>query len=328
MKLSTLQALRAARRAGQPVVLATWLQKDVQRLYTGAPAPLDAAAPTLAAQATPESAARTAPDSATRAAPESMAQVAPDSPTRAAPESMAQVAPDSPTRAAPESMALVAPDSPTRAAPESMAQVAPDSPTRTAPESMAQVAPPELAEAVARVLRADRAEVVASADGEVLLEPSNPPLRLLLVGAVHIAHPLAAMAQLAGFAVTIVDPRRAFATAARFPGLELVVRWPDEALRALAPDARTAVVTLTHDPKLDDPALEVALTTPAFYLGCLGSKKTHATRLERLSNAGFSERALARLHGPVGLSINARAPAEIAVSILAQIIAALRGAQP
>lgn len=176
------------------------------------------------------------------------------------------------------------------------------------------------------MLRDDRAEVVATPDGEILLEPSNPPLRLLLVGAVHIAHPLAAMAQLAGFAVTIVDPRRAFATPERFPGLELVVRWPDEALRALAPDARTAVVTLTHDPKLDDPALEVALATPAFYLGCLGSRKTHATRLERLRAAGFAEDALGRLHGPVGLAIGARSPAEIAVSILAQIVAALRGA--
>lgn len=175
------------------------------------------------------------------------------------------------------------------------------------------------------MLRADRAEVLATADGEVLLEPSNPPLRLLLIGAVHIAHPLAAMAQLAGFAVTIVDPRRAFATVERFPGIELVVRWPDEALRQLAPDARTAVVTLTHDPKLDDPALEVALATPAFYIGCLGSKKTHATRMERLRGR-FSEESLTRLRGPVGLAIGACSPAEIAVSILAQIVASLRGA--
>jgi xanthine dehydrogenase accessory factor len=185
----------------------------------------------------------------------------------------------------------------------------------------------EDAAACARVLRSDAAEVVETDAGPLLLEPQNPPLRLLLVGAVHIAHPLAAIAELAGFTVTIIDPRRAFATAARFPGQTLVAAWPDEAVRQLAPDPRTAVVTLTHDPKLDDPALEAALRTEAFYLGCLGSRKTHAGRLERLRAGGFSDEQLARLHGPVGLAIGARAPAEIAVSIAAQVIAALRGAR-
>lgn len=184
-----------------------------------------------------------------------------------------------------------------------------------------------LAAEVARALAADRAEVVTSEGIEYLIEPHNPPLRLVLVGAVHLAHPLAAMARLAGFAVTIVDPRRTFATRERFPEVPLVVQWPDEALRALSPDARTAVVTLTHDPKLDDPALIEALRTPAFYVGCLGSKKTHAARLERLAAAGFDAAALARLHGPVGLAIGARAPAEIAVSILAQLLAVLRGGE-
>ncbi len=184
-----------------------------------------------------------------------------------------------------------------------------------------------LAAAVARALAADRSEVVELDGVEYLIEPHNPPLRLILVGAVHLAHPLAAMARLAGFAVTIVDPRRAFATAERFPEVPLLVQWPDEALRALAPDARTAVVTLTHDPKLDDPALIEALRSPAFYLGCLGSKKTHAARLERLAAAGFDAAALARLHGPVGLALGARAPAEIAVSILAQLLAVLRGGE-
>ncbi len=184
-----------------------------------------------------------------------------------------------------------------------------------------------LEQAAARALRTDRAEVVETEAGEVLLEPHNPPLRLLLIGAVHIAHALAAMAELAGFAVTIIDPRRAFATAARFPSHTLVTTWPDEAVRSLQPDTRTAVVTLTHDPKLDDPALVAALRTPAFYLGCLGSKKTHASRLTRLAAAGFDSATLGRLHGPVGLSIGARAPAEIAVSVLAQIIAALRGGE-
>ena len=160
----------------------------------------------------------------------------------------------------------------------------------------------------------------------VLVEPHNPPARLVVIGAVHVAQPLAEMARLAGLMVTIVDPRRAWATAARFPGLALVTEWPDVALESLALDARSAVVTLTHDPKLDDPALIVALRSPAFYIGCLGSKKTHAARRERLAAAGFDEAALARLHGPVGLRIGARSPAEIAVSILGELIAALRGA--
>lgn len=183
-----------------------------------------------------------------------------------------------------------------------------------------------LAPAVAEVARRDQAEVVDAAGGSVLLEPHLAPLRLVIVGAVHVAQPLAEMAGLAGFAVTIVDPRRAFATAARFPGQALVVGWPDAAVAELAPDARTAVVTLTHDPKLDDPALAAALASPTFYVGCLGSAKTHAARRTRLGAQGIAAAALDRLHGPVGMRIGARTPAEIAVSILAEIVAALRGA--
>jgi xanthine dehydrogenase accessory factor len=183
-----------------------------------------------------------------------------------------------------------------------------------------------LADAVAQVARRDQAEVVDAAGGVFLLEPHPAPLRLLIVGAVHVAQPLAQMAALAGFAVTIVDPRRAFATAARFPGQALVVGWPDVAIAELLPDARTAVVTLTHDPKLDDPALVAALGSPAFYVGCLGSKKTHGARRVRLGEHGVGEAALDRLHGPVGLRIGARTPPEIAVSILAEIVASLRGA--
>jgi xanthine dehydrogenase accessory factor len=183
-----------------------------------------------------------------------------------------------------------------------------------------------LADAVAQVAHRDQAEVIDAAGGAVLLEPHLAPLRLIIVGAVHVAQPLAEMAALAGFAVTIVDPRRAFATAARFPGQALVVGWPDVALAELGPDARTAVVTLTHDPKLDDPALVAALGTPAFYVGCLGSKKTHGARRVRLGEHGIGEPALDRLRGPVGLRIGARTPPEIAVSILAEIIASLRGA--
>jgi xanthine dehydrogenase accessory factor len=183
-----------------------------------------------------------------------------------------------------------------------------------------------LAAAAAEVTRRDQAEVVEAPGGAVLLEPHLPPLRLVIVGAVHVAQPLAEMAGLAGFAVTIVDPRRAFATAARFPGQALVVGWPDAAVTELAPDARTAVVTLTHDPKLDDPALVAALGSPAFYVGCLGSTKTHAARRTRLGERGVPAAALDRMHGPIGLRIGARTPAEIAVSILAEVVAALRGA--
>jgi len=189
----------------------------------------------------------------------------------------------------------------------------------------AGAAPPELAAGAVDALRRDQPVVVTTATGEVLVEPHNPPVRLIVVGAVHVAQPLAEMARLAGLAVTIVDPRRAWATADRFPGLSLVTDWPDVALEGLRLDARTAVVTLTHDPKLDDPALVVALRSPAFYIGCLGSKKTHAARRERLAAAGFEPAALDRLHGPVGLALGARSPAEIAVSVLAEVIATLRG---
>jgi len=180
-------------------------------------------------------------------------------------------------------------------------------------------------EPIERALRDDTAIVIDTADGPLLVEPHNPPLRLVIVGAVHVAAPLAQIARIAGFAITIVDPRRAWATAERFPNDTLVTEWPDVALEALRIDARTAVVALTHDPKIDDPALVVAMRSRAFYIGCLGSKKTHAARRDRLATAGS---ALDRLHGPVGLDIGAKSPAEIAVSILAEIIAALRGRDP
>jgi xanthine dehydrogenase accessory factor len=180
---------------------------------------------------------------------------------------------------------------------------------------------------VTRALQTDEAFVVDTAEGAVLVEPHNPPSRLIIVGAVHVASPLAQMARLAGFAITIVDPRRAWATPERFPGDTLVNEWPDVAMETLAIDTRTAVVALTHDPKIDDPGLVAALKSPAFYIGCLGSKKTHAARRERLG-AQFDEKTLDRLHGPVGLDIGAKSPAEIAVSILAEVIAALRGRDP
>ena len=152
----------------------------------------------------------------------------------------------------------------------------------------------------------------------------NSPPTLYIVGAVHIAQPLSQIAALSGFTVTVIDPRTAFATNERFPNLHLITAWPDEALAELPLDRRTAVVTLTHDPKLDDPALVAALRSNAFYVGALGSKKTHAARLARLKAAGFDDAAVARIHGPVGLDIGAISPAEIAVSIVAQIVERLR----
>ncbi len=148
----------------------------------------------------------------------------------------------------------------------------------------------------------------------------NPPLRLIVVGAVHIAQQLVPLAAAAGYDVTVVDPRRAWASGERFPSVALLTEWPDEALRALAPDRRTAIVTLTHDPKLDDPALDAALASPAFYIGALGSRRTQERRLERLRAQGFDDADLARIHGPIGLDIGAKSPAEIAVAILAEII--------
>lgn len=152
----------------------------------------------------------------------------------------------------------------------------------------------------------------------------NPPLRLVVVGAVHIAQALLTVARTCGYDCTLIDPRSAFGSAERFPGETILEDWPDEALATLAPDARTAIVTLTHDPKLDDPAIRFALRSAVFYLGCLGSTRTHAKRVDRLRGAGFSDAEIARIHAPVGLDIGAKTPAEIAVSVMAQVTLALR----
>jgi xanthine dehydrogenase accessory factor len=185
--------------------------------------------------------------------------------------------------------------------------------------------PGELRAMVPDALRRDSSAVAAIAGEEFFLHVFNPPPRLVLVGGVHIAQFLADMAVSSGFEVLVVDPRASFATPERFPGVELSHRWPGEALAALGPDARTAIVTLTHDPKLDDPALQAALASPAFYVGALGSRKTHAARLERLVEGGLAPADTRRIHGPVGLDIGAASPAEIAVSILAEMIGSLRG---
>ncbi len=179
---------------------------------------------------------------------------------------------------------------------------------------------PTLGKAIAERMRADR----SGFEGAVFIGVHNPPLRMVVVGAVHIAQPLLQMARLAGYDPLLVDPREAFATASRFPGETIVEDWPDEALRAHGLDARTAVVTLTHDPKLDDPAIRTALRSDVFYLGCLGSTRTHGKRVERLRAAGFSDAEIARIHAPVGLDIGARSPAEIALSIMAEITCVLR----
>ncbi|MBC7165184.1 MAG: XdhC family protein [Roseovarius sp.] len=161
-------------------------------------------------------------------------------------------------------------------------------------------------------------------DGETFVAIHNPPLRLVVVGAVHIAQALVPMARIAGYDPVVIDPRESFATPARFPDTRLMHDWPDEAVAALGLDARTALVLLTHDPKIDDPALMAALRSEAFYIGALGSTRTHGKRVARLAVAGYSEAEIGRVHGPVGLDIGAAGPAEIAVSILAEMTRVLR----
>ncbi len=161
-------------------------------------------------------------------------------------------------------------------------------------------------------------------EGEEFIAIHNPPLRMIVVGAVHIAQPLLVMARLAGYDPLLIDPREAFGSAARFPGETISHDWPDEVMAEQGLDARTAVVTLTHDPKIDDPAIRAALASPVFYLGCLGSTRTHAKRVARLEEAGFGGDQIGRIHAPVGLDIGAATPAEIAVAVLAEITQVLR----
>ena len=186
--------------------------------------------------------------------------------------------------------------------------------------------PAELNEAATVALRDDESGTHKIAGSDWFLHVYNPPLRLIVVGAVHIAQALVPFATQCGFAVTVVDPRRSFASDERFPNVTVSTEWPDEAMDALRPDARTAVVTLTHDPKLDDPALDRALKSSAFYIGALGSRRTHAARLKRLRDLGHSDEAMARIKGPVGLNIEAVTAPEIALSIIAEIVGVRRGA--
>jgi xanthine dehydrogenase accessory factor len=187
--------------------------------------------------------------------------------------------------------------------------------------------PEPLLAAAREAARADASGVVELPGARVLLRVLHRPVRLAVVGAVHVAQALAPMARLAGLDVVVVDPRGAFATAQRFPDTRLVPEWPEEAFARIGIDRRTAVVTLSHDPKIDDPALAAALRSDAFYVGALGSRRTQAARRARLRDLGFSERDVARIHGPVGLAIGAVTPSEIAVSILAEIVGCIREAR-
>ncbi len=188
--------------------------------------------------------------------------------------------------------------------------------------------PADVMAEVGDALRKDKGRVVERDDGNLFIQVFNPPKRMIVVGAVHISQALVPIATLAGYDVTLVDPRGSWATDARFPETTIDRRWPDEAMEALAPDTRTAVITLTHDPKLDDPALAVALKSPAFYVGALGSRRTHGKRVDRLKAEGFGDDAIGRIQGPIGLAIGAVAPAEIAISIMAQVTQHLHAVEP
>lgn len=187
-----------------------------------------------------------------------------------------------------------------------------------------EIATDPLAPQLEAALRAGKSGMVGEGDGRVFLTVQVPPARIVVIGAVHISQAFAPMARLAGFDVTIVDPRTAFATPERFPDTPVIAEWPDQALPDLGLDPFTALVALTHDPKIDDPALEAALRAECFYVGALGSRRTHAKRLDRLAERGLSPAQLVRIHAPVGLDIGAANPPEIAVAVLGEVIGALR----
>jgi xanthine dehydrogenase accessory factor len=187
------------------------------------------------------------------------------------------------------------------------------------------IAADPLADALDEHLRRGKSALVESEAGPVFLTVHAPPPRIVATGAVHISQAMAPMARQLELDLTIIDPRSAFATAERFPDVVLLAQWPDEALESVPLDGYTAFLALTHDPKIDDPGLVAALRSDCFYIGALGSRKTHGKRLERLREAGLGEEALSRIHAPVGLDIGAVSPAEIGLSILAEIVSALRG---
>ena len=182
----------------------------------------------------------------------------------------------------------------------------------------------ELGEAIGKAFRSGKSGIVEAEGRSYFLNVHLPPPRIVVIGAVHISQALAPMARIAGFDLTVIDPRTAFASPERFAGVDLVAEWPDEALALRPLDRYCALVAVTHDPKIDDFPLQAALENGCFYVGALGSRKTHAKRVERLLSAGVDEAAIQRIAAPIGLNIGASSPAEIAVAILAQIIEALR----
>ena len=188
----------------------------------------------------------------------------------------------------------------------------------------AEVARDPLSDLIDEHIRSGKSGMEDTPQGRVFLTVHVPPPQLVITGAVHISQALAPIAKLLGYDVTIVDPRTAFATIERFPEVKVIAEWPDTALPPLGIDRYTAFVALTHDPKIDDPALTHALARDCFYIGALGSKKTHARRLERLKAQGLTDADLARIHAPIGLAISAVTPAEIAVAIMGEITARLR----
>jgi xanthine dehydrogenase accessory factor len=181
-----------------------------------------------------------------------------------------------------------------------------------------------LAQVLDAAFRFDRSGVHKIPEGEFFVHIHNPPLRLIIIGAVHIAQSLIPIARATGYDIVVIDPRGAFATGARFPDITLRAEWPDEILPGLGLDQRSAMVALTHDPKIDDPALQLALKSKGFYIGALGSKKTQAARAQRLRAAGFSETDVARIHGPIGIDIGAQGAPEIAIAIMAELTRVLR----
>ena len=187
-----------------------------------------------------------------------------------------------------------------------------------------KVAADPLKDVIEAHLRSGKSGVEETAEGRVFLTVHVPPTRLVITGAVHISQALAPIASILGYDVTIVDPRTAFASAERFPDVKVIAEWPDKALPPLGVDRYTAFVALTHDPKIDDPALLHALERDCFYIGALGSRKTHGRRVERLKQQGASDAALARIHAPIGLPIGAVSPPEIAVAIMGEITSRLR----
>jgi xanthine dehydrogenase accessory factor len=181
-----------------------------------------------------------------------------------------------------------------------------------------------LAQVLDEAFRFDRSGVHKIPEGEFFVHIYNPPLRLVIIGAVHIAQSVIPIARAAGYDVVVIDPRGAFATGERFPDIALHAEWPDEILPRLGLDQRSAMLALTHDPKIDDPSLNFALKSKVFYIGALGSKKTQAARRQRLTEAGFGERDMARIHGPIGIDIGAQGAPEIAISIMAELTRVLR----